>query len=193
MAQQDRTIFREHALEHYLQQQENDVLPQFVSPPIFLFFWLLVGLILVAGLLAWSQQVPVYVSGSGVALSDPYWINDRQQGQDVLLFIPADEHARFRPGMKSVVQLNSGGDTVNARVTSIDDHVYSPEAAQHRYDLSCNVAQNLSGPTMAVHMRVLVPAHSSLEHGSSLQAQVQVGMQRVLSLFPLFDSFKGDS
>ena len=40
MPQEQRPLFREHALQHYLQKREKDILPHFVSPPIFVCAWI---------------------------------------------------------------------------------------------------------------------------------------------------------
>jgi hypothetical protein len=193
MTQQRRPIFREHALQQYIQRQENDVLPQIVSPPVFLFFWLLVVLVIVAGVLAWMERVPTYVSGTGVAVSGDYRVNAQQNAFEALIFVPASERQQIRSGLTSLVRINASGETINTSVASLDTHIYSPDAAQRRYALSCNVAQNLTEPTLAVRMHVLIPAQVHIQNGTSVHAQVQVGMQRVLSLFPVFDGFMGGS
>jgi len=36
MSQAQRPLFREHALKHYLQKREKDILPRLVSPPTFI-------------------------------------------------------------------------------------------------------------------------------------------------------------
>ncbi len=56
-----RTIFRSKALQHYAASRQKDVLPRLVSPPVFVFFWILLGLLLVAGITAWLAQVPTYI------------------------------------------------------------------------------------------------------------------------------------
>lgn len=193
MTQRRRPIFREHALQQYIQRQENDVLPQIVSPPIFLFCWLLVILVIVAGVLAWMERVPTYVSGTGVAVSDDHRVNAQQNAFEALIFVPASERQQIRSGLASVVRISGSGGTINTRVDSLDTHIYSPDAAQRHYALSCSVAQNLTEPALAVRMHVLIPAQVHVQSGTSVHAQVQVGMQRVLSLFPVFDGFRGDS
>lgn len=40
-------IFRASALQYRLQKHEKDVLPHLVSPPFFVFLWVLLGLLLI--------------------------------------------------------------------------------------------------------------------------------------------------
>jgi hypothetical protein len=56
-------IFRQNAVKHYMQSREKDTLPRFISLPIALFLWALLGLLLVVGLLAWYEQIPTYATG----------------------------------------------------------------------------------------------------------------------------------
>jgi hypothetical protein len=54
MSQSQRPLFREHAMQHYLQKREKDILPHFVSPPVFVCAWILLSLAVAVGLLvAW--------------------------------------------------------------------------------------------------------------------------------------------
>src|SRR5579883_3174704 len=65
-------IFRDNAVKHYMQSRDKDTLPRFVPLPIALFLWVLLGLLLTAGVLAWYEQIPSYVSGHGVVLNSSY-------------------------------------------------------------------------------------------------------------------------
>src|SRR5579883_2850505 len=73
-------LFRHQALEYYVQSREKAILPRLVKPPVFPLLWLLLGLAVLALLVAWQGQVPVYVSGSGVV---------SERGTIVLAFLPA--------------------------------------------------------------------------------------------------------
>jgi hypothetical protein len=187
MTQQKRPLFRDHALQHYIQKREIDVLPQIVSPPIFLFIWLVLALLLLAGLLAWLSRVPTYAYGNGVVSTSDQRIDVQHNRFDALVFVPATESGQWHQGLASTVQIGSSGQSFNSIVMQKDPVVYSPQQAQSHYNLSCNVAQALTGPTVALHMRVMVPAGAHVQSGTSLHAQAQVGSQRVLTLFPVFD------
>src|SRR5438067_670232 len=65
----ERTIFRQSAIEAYKRGREKDVVPRLISWPIIVCFWLLLGVLVAAGLLVWDIQVPTYVDGSGIILA----------------------------------------------------------------------------------------------------------------------------
>jgi hypothetical protein len=44
-------IFRDRAMNHYLQRRQKDVLPHLIAAPAFLFLWLLLALLLIATVL----------------------------------------------------------------------------------------------------------------------------------------------
>jgi hypothetical protein len=193
MSQQRRQIFREHALQQYMQRQEEDVLPQFVSPPVFLFCWLLFVLVLLAGWIAWMTRVPTYVNGTGVVATSDRRVDAQQNECDALVFVPVSESQRLHNGLHGTVEISSSGQYVDSQVSSVETQIYSPDAAQNHYKLSCSVAQSLSEPIIVLHLRVRLPANEHVQSGTVLQAHVQVGTQRILSLFPVVDELLGAS
>ncbi|MGH2510893.1 MAG: hypothetical protein ACRDHZ_26310, partial [Ktedonobacteraceae bacterium] len=82
----NRSIFRDSAIQRYRMRRERDVLPRFLAPPLFTFFWILLGLCLLGGFLVWSTQIPLYATVSGVI------IQNEQSGQlQALLFAPTNQ------------------------------------------------------------------------------------------------------
>ncbi|MBE3561784.1 MAG: hypothetical protein IMW89_21560 [Ktedonobacteraceae bacterium] len=55
--QPQRQIFRQHALQHYMQNSEQQVLPRAISPRIFVACWLIFLLLLGTGLLIISTAL----------------------------------------------------------------------------------------------------------------------------------------
>ena len=53
MNEMPKNVFRARSLRRYAEQREQAVLPQFVSPKVFLALWLLLGLLAVVALLLW--------------------------------------------------------------------------------------------------------------------------------------------
>jgi hypothetical protein len=47
MGESQHAIFRARALQHRQYKYKKDVLPHLVSPPVFLFLWILLGLLLI--------------------------------------------------------------------------------------------------------------------------------------------------
>ena len=65
----EHTIFRQSALTAYKRGMEKAVVPRLISWPIIVCLWLLLGVLLAAGFLAWYVQVPIYVDGPGIILA----------------------------------------------------------------------------------------------------------------------------
>lgn len=193
MTQKRRPIFREHALQRYMEQQENDVLPHIVSPPVFLLCWCLFMLILIAGVFAWMARVPVYVSGSGVVFTNDHRVDAKRNEFDTLVFVPANMMHGMRNGLHGTIQVGGAGQPIDTQISGLDPQVYSPNAVQAQYNLGCNVAQGIGGPTVVVRTQSFIPVNEHVQSGTPVQGHVQVGTQRILSLFPIFDKFMGDS
>ncbi|GLV55002.1 hypothetical protein KDH_18490 [Dictyobacter sp. S3.2.2.5] len=193
MQQKKRPLFREHALQHYMRRREEDILPRIVSPPIFLFVWVLFLLVLGSGIIAWMERIPVYVNGAGIVQQNSHSINAQQSEVDVLVFVPVYSSDHVRPGISGQAQFASGAHYYDSRVTSLEPLVLTPEAIQTHYQLSCSAAQIVTAPSVAVHMKVIVPAQYHVFSGTLLQARIQTGTQRVLSLMPGFDRLMGGS
>src|SRR5579884_808791 len=65
MIRSPRSIFREKALRHYVQNQEKTVLPRFISPPVIFVLWAFLILFLAGGAIAWLYQIPVNLAAAG--------------------------------------------------------------------------------------------------------------------------------
>lgn len=59
-------IYRPAALQHYLQANEQPVLPPLLRPRTFLLLWLLLVLLLAAGWLAWQTPIPIRATGFAI-------------------------------------------------------------------------------------------------------------------------------
>jgi ABC-type bacteriocin/lantibiotic exporter with double-glycine peptidase domain len=68
MPAQERSIFRESAIQKYLYKREQTILLRVASPPVVLLFWLLILFLLGSGGLAWLIQVPVTAQAQGILL-----------------------------------------------------------------------------------------------------------------------------
>ncbi|GHO83659.1 hypothetical protein [Dictyobacter formicarum] len=191
--QKKRPIFREHALQHYMQRREDDVLPRIVSPPVFLFVWLVFILVLGVGIAAWLEHIPIYVNGAGIVEESAHKINAQQSEVDALVFVPVYSSDHVRAGTRGLAQFGATGNFFDGHVIGLEPLVLSPEAIQTHYQLSCSAAQTITAPSVAVHMKVIVPANDQIFTGTLLQARIQIGTQRVLALLPGFDMLLGGS
>jgi hypothetical protein len=175
-------IFRKEAIEKYSQGRDKNVLPQFVLPPVFVFFWCLLALFISAGVTAWLGHVPVYTSGAGFIL-DPSSSGGTVNGEmTAIIFVPYNSSLPLRVGQPVTMQVGQTGPQVNTAIGAVESEILSPSDVRKQFSLSA------TGPSQAA--TVVVTAHfSSLYSGSLVQAQVEVGSRRLLSLFPGLGAF----
>jgi len=187
MSDRGPSIYRESALKQYMQGRNKDVLPRLISPPALLFLWLLLSLFLVCGLLSWSLRVPVYTVGRGVIVAG------NTQGQtSVVLFFPASQLTVLHSGQSVQLTANATGLNEQQRVVSVEPDLLSPAAASQRYDLSGALSLLVQQPSAAVIVNLHPALPLSLYEGTIVQAQIQVGSQRLLDLLPLIGNGMGE-
>jgi hypothetical protein len=181
-----RSIFREKAIQYYAQSREKDVLPRFVSPPVFWFLWIVLSLCLVMGWLAWNIRTPIYVSAIGIiAESSP------SEGTQAVLFVPTNQQRVVHAGEPVQLQIGSSGPLLLRTVTAVPAALLSPEQVRQHYHLDGAASLLVTQPSviMVVTLDVHVPASSYA--GSIVRAQVQIGEQSVLSLLPIIGQLIG--
>lgn len=191
MTASKRTIFRHKALQQYEQSRNKTVLPRYVSPPIFVCLWILLGLLIIAGVAAWLGQVPTYVAGSGVVL-DPG--STTQQGGNeavAVVFVPATASLTLRPGLPVQLQIGSTGPQVASTITTVEPGIVSPNEARDRYALGGVASAVITQPSVVVTARLGPSIPAQAYAGSIVSAQVQVGTRSVLSLLPGLGSLSG--
>src|SRR5438105_700834 len=132
MTKAARSIFRDEAIKSYIQRQEKGVLPQFVAPPVFLFLWSLLGLLLIAGLLAWLAQVPTYVDGDGIILEQHPPSSSGPRESVALIFLPATSARTLRAGLPVQLQFGSTGPAFTGKIEQVETRILSPSAARTR-------------------------------------------------------------
>jgi hypothetical protein len=176
-----KSLYRQSALEHYAQQREKDILPQFVSPPVFLLLWLLMFLLLAGLLVAWLTQVPVYTVASGIVQSSAAPASSTGQA---VIFVPAAQASQVHNGMPVKLTVQSTGQEIDTTVSSVATTVLSPSDAQKQYQLGQNTTDIVPGPSIAVRVNLGTSLSSKTYAGSLLTARLQLGTQRLLSLLP---------
>jgi hypothetical protein len=181
-----RSLFRSKAVQHYLQSREKTILPLFVAPPVFTLYWLLLGIFLMSGLIAWFGQVPLYVSGPGLISAQSASVNQRSAQVTALIFLPASSSWRPQPGSSALIRVGSTGPQLNGTVDTINPGVFSPSEVQKQY------AYQVFMPVIVVSIKLLVQTVSNLYTGSHVSAQIQVGSQRLIALFPVLNALLKD-
>ena len=176
-----RSLYRQNALEHYKQQREKDILPQLVSPPVFLCLWLLFTLMLTAGVVAWCEQVPITISAGGIILNST---TPSTTASQAVVFIPASQAAHLKVGMPISITILATGQQISTTIAAVQAENISPSAARQQYQLGDSAANLVPGPSVVVQVQLGAAVPIKTYAGSVLSANIQVGSQRLLSLLP---------
>jgi len=187
MSQDRRALFREGAIRWYMQRREKDVFPRLVAPPVFLCAWLLFGLLLLAGLVAWWAEIPTFVDGSGVVLTPEQTHRFSKAATLILVFLPQTYAPQIHTGQPVRFQVGADGPEILSRIEQIEPGIISPAAARQRYALDSEEGQVVDQPAVVILVPPRQALNSSIYAGSLVHAQVQVGSRRILSLFPGLD------
>jgi hypothetical protein len=173
-------IFRKEAMEKYARGRDKNVLPQFVLPPVFVFLWCLLALFVSAGITAWLGQVPVYTTGVGLIL-DPSSSGNTANGEmAAIIFVPSSPSLHLQVGQPIIAHIGQTGPQITTAIGAIESQVLSPTEVRKQFLVS------ITDPSVVV--TAVVGPHLSLYAGSFVQAQIEVGSKRLLSLFPGFDT-----
>lgn len=172
-------IFRQNAVKHYMQNRQKDTLPRFISVPIALILWVLLGLLLVVGLLAWYEQVPAFISGNGVVLSSKYVPQQDSQGAVAVAFFATSQSGHMHAGQTVSVYVGTSTQSLRGTVLSVDSAV-SPDTVVRRYGLNAVLIRQ----PCAVALIKLEDISPSLYAGSTLTVNVRAGSHRIISLLP---------
>jgi hypothetical protein len=184
-----RQFFRKEALEHYARSREKDILPRSVAPPVFIFFWVLLGLLLAAAVLAWQVQVPVYADASGFIGQNGQTSALPGDETTAVLFVPANAAAALHAGQSITVQVALTGQTFSGTIATVGSSVLTPDEARQQYALTGDLALVIRQPSVVVTLNLGSALPPGVFAGSSIIAQVQVGTQSLISLLP--DLLKG--
>jgi hypothetical protein len=184
MSAQKGSIFRDKALQKYRESREKTILPRFVAPPVFLFFWLLLFIFIVAGLFAWLGQVPAYVTGAGVILDSHSPLIQGSNEAAAIIFIPYNSSVHLQPGQPVQIQLGSAGMQITSAITVVEPQVYSTSQVRKTFLLG------VTSPVFAVVVPLGSPSSGLFNAGNPVSAQIQVGSRPFVSLFPVYDTLQ---
>ncbi len=184
-----RQFFRKEALEHYARSREKDILPRSVAPPVFIIFWILLGLLLAAAGLAWQVQVPTYAAASGFIAQDGQPSAMSAGGTQAVLFVPTNPSPTLHVGQPLTLQLALTGQTLAGTIVLVGTSVLTPDEARQQYALTGDLALVVTQPSVVVTLALGAALPQGVFAGNSLIAQVQVGTRSLLSLLP--DLLKG--
>jgi hypothetical protein len=171
-------IFRQNALKQLAQRREQDILPQIISPPFFTFVWLLLLFLLTAGLFLWTAQIPTYQTVSGV-ITHQLGKPKNDDSAMALIFFPTSSLPKTGEIMK--LQIGSSGPLLTKTISQVDSTILSPADIRKKYALDSTTGPAVTQPSRVVVIALEkdISAHSYA--GSTVNAQIQVGTQSILS------------
>lgn len=179
-----QSIFRDKAIKHYSQGRKKDILPNFSSIPVAIFAWALLASLLVTGLVASLGQVPIFLAGSGIVLSNGSASSSAHTSSmgSALAFFRPDQLAKLRTGQTVQVQVESSGAQIAGTVAQVLPAPTNLATALAHYGLNVGNGSSLSSQQMAVALIKLVKGTpASLYAGSAVGVQVGVGTQSLFS------------
>ncbi len=193
MAGPDRTIFRERAIEKYMQKQELHAILRLVSPPVSRCLWGLLLLACIGGVLVWSIQVPVLVAGSGLMVQDTSGGGSRESPRVVLLLLlPPEQRTQIHVGQTLRYCVERSTNCLSGSLVEVETAVQSPQEIRERFKVPVVQGQEIMGPAVVGVALVGTPAQRAAYVGSLGQVEVQAGTESALSFFlALGDGFGG--
>lgn len=175
------SIFRDKALKHYTQGRKKDVLPNFSSIPVAVFFWVLLASLIATGLLAWYGQVPIYLTGPGIVLNTRNQALPGNNEPAALVFFPPSASAQLHAGLSVNIQLGISGQQLTSTIAEVEPGTTSPAAALAHYGLNTGGSSQANQPTVVVVVRLGANFPVALYAGSPLAVEVNVGTRSLFS------------
>ncbi|HEU4510377.1 MAG TPA: hypothetical protein VFR78_19235 [Pyrinomonadaceae bacterium] len=182
MTPSNRTIFRSGAVEAYMQAKAQTVLPRFIAPPAPLCLWLLLGCLFAVSTLAWLAHVPVYRNGTATV----------KDAELIVAFFPPESQSEMRTGQKLSFKLDPAGPPLLRTIESIEPTILSPAQARRRFNLDNASAGVYKSPAAIAIARLGQPSETlpaSAYDGVVVEAQVEIGSQRLITLLPVVGNF----
>jgi hypothetical protein len=171
-----RSLFREQAIQYHMGNRHKEVLPRFVSPPVFTFLWILVALCLMSGWIASTIHLPILTPGVGMVLT-----KSPSGETPVVLFVAAAQQQALRSGEIAHLQIGTGGPALSGNVTKVASTILSPQAARLQFGLDGPIALLVTQPSVVLTVMLPAGALAASYQGSVAHAQIQVGEQSLLS------------
>lgn len=180
------SIFRAAAVRRYMQGREESVFPRLVSPRTFAYLWILLGLLVGSGLVAWFAQVPVYASGQAIVADQDDGFRYTDDEVVLVAFLPPEYCPQV--GQNLLLQFDATGERLSREIIAIEPRISSPNAARERFGLEGNTALAITRPAIVVIAR-FEPLPTDLPTlayvGSVYRVDVKIRSRRVISLLPL--------
>lgn len=196
MNETNRSIFRKEAIEQYIREQENKVLPKFVSTRLFLFIWAVFGVLSCLGLWLCFAEVPLFVSGWGVIVGQEEWDSCKGTETCIVAFFPPGIHSRLVAGKSLMIRTKDSRLGPKRMIVIVESEVLSPANIRKRYHPKMG-GKPLPTQTSAVTLcRLNDPTHdmgNDLFSEEAFEVRIDAGTRRIASFLPVLDRFFSQS
>lgn len=188
----NHSIFRNNAIKYYMQNKERGVLPRFISWPVTMFMWVLLGLLVVTAFFAWYEQVPMYAQGSGMVLGSGRLVPTGNEESFAVLLLQPSQAERLRVGLPVMVHIGSDGLQLSGKIVEIEPNINSLYTLRNRYELHESYTLLMAQPSMVALISLGSAIVATFYAGNTFTAEVRIGSQRVLSLIPGLSGLVGE-
>ncbi len=192
MNQASRSIFRKEAIEEYIHEQENQVLLKFVSPRLFLWLWVILGLLSGLGVWLCFAEVPMFVSGRGMIVDQDKGNSCHGQRPCFVAFFPPSACSYLIAGKSLMIKQEDQKRWFDQPIIISESKVLSPAAIQKNYVSKAGVMPLTNQPAAVAICCLDVgthPMHSDLPIEGIFEVRIDVGTRRLVSFLPLLDRF----
>jgi hypothetical protein len=192
MLNQRVNVFRSQALQRYMNRHEKAVFPKLIAPRTFIYLWLIVGLLFIAGLCALFADIPLYAPALAVVVEGDK--NQEQESKEIqiVLLLSPDYLPQLDVNQTVFFRMNNGGALAREHINRLEPRILSASAVRSRFALSGNAATRVNESAVVAFIP-LGPLPSGMEAasylGTSYEAQVEIGHRRLISLLPLVGRF----
>jgi len=165
-----------------MQAKAQTVLPRFIAPPVPLCLWLLLSCLLAVSVLAWLTRVPVYRNGVATVANE----------ETIVAFFPPESKSEMKAGQHLSLKLDPVGPPVVRTIATIEPGILSPAEARKKFNLDNTATRSYEFPAAVAIARLGNPNEqlpASAYEGAVVEAQLEVGSQRLIALLPLVGSF----
>jgi len=181
MQENKRLIFRSESWRRYMERQEATVFPRLVTPRSLAFLWLLLALVMAAGLTILSKEAPVYSRGLAIAVMR----GESASGEFVFAVLLSGAEPRdFHPGNAACVEVAKDRPPIKGSIIEVEKAQVGSSEAAARFGLRADVCSTLRFPASVILVRLKSDEHDLLgpdNRNVVYRAQVQRGTQRAIS------------
>lgn len=175
------SIFRPEAVEHYLNKRERSVFPVYATPRTALCAVLLFVVLSAGVLLAVSIRVPVYARGAAVLIEQAEGATSSSGTVEVAIFVPAEILSRMEVGQKVFLRDGAMGWRVGGRIKAFGSDVMPSSDTLARFRTAA-LPDGVSKELAAVALVEPLPSGLATwnERDDVFEVSVEIGERRLL-------------